>query len=182
MYKRQLGSVRLVVNAQTGVIVQRMDYDEWGRVIQDTNPGFQPFGFAGGMYDADTGLVRFGARDYDPETGRWTARDPILFKSGQENLYVYCRNDPVNFVDPAGLDGMDTAGSVLGEAGAIEGTEVCLGGTVLLLILAPETGGASLLLVPFTLGGACAGGWLAHELWPGGGGTGTGGAGTGSGK
>jgi len=177
-----LGSVRLVVNAQTGMIVQRMDYDEWGRVIQDTNPGFQPFGFAGGMYDADTGLVRFGARDYDPETGRWTARDPILFKSGQENLYVYCRNDPVNFVDPAGLDGMDTAGSVLGEAGAIEGTEVCLGGTVLLLILAPETGGASLLLVPFTLGGACAGGWLAHELWPGGGGTGTGGAGTGSGK
>jgi len=98
-----LGSVRLVVNAQTGEIVQRMDYDEWGRVTQDTNPGFQPFGFAGGLYDADTGLVRFGARDYDPEIGRWTARDPILFKGGRENLYVYCGNNPVNFRDPFGL-------------------------------------------------------------------------------
>ena len=37
--------------------------------LRDTNPGFQPFGFAGGMYDAATGLVRFGARDYDAETG-----------------------------------------------------------------------------------------------------------------
>jgi len=52
-----------------------MDYDEWGRAVLDTNPGFQPFGFAGGLHDRDTGLVRFGARDYDPETGRWTAKD-----------------------------------------------------------------------------------------------------------
>ena len=42
-----LGSVRLVVNAATGEVVQRMDYDAFGRVLQDTNPGFQPFGFAG---------------------------------------------------------------------------------------------------------------------------------------
>jgi len=35
-----------------------------------TSTGFQPFGFAGGLYDRDTNLVRFGARDYDPETGR----------------------------------------------------------------------------------------------------------------
>jgi uncharacterized protein RhaS with RHS repeats len=72
-----LGSPRLVVNTADGTVAQRMDYDEWGRVIQDTNPGFQPFGYAGGLYDRDTGLVRFGARDYDPETGRWTAKDPI---------------------------------------------------------------------------------------------------------
>ncbi len=45
----------------------RLDYDEFGRVLLDTNPGFQPFGFAGGHYDPDTQLVRFGARDYDPE-------------------------------------------------------------------------------------------------------------------
>ncbi len=60
-----LGSVRLVVNADTGAIEQRIDYDPWGVVTQDTNPGFQPFGYAGGLYDPDTGLVRFGARDYD---------------------------------------------------------------------------------------------------------------------
>ena len=46
-----LGSVRLVVDAQSGAIAQRLDYDEFGRVLQDTNPGFQPFGFAGGLYE-----------------------------------------------------------------------------------------------------------------------------------
>ncbi|MBF0154083.1 MAG: RHS repeat-associated core domain-containing protein, partial [Magnetococcales bacterium] len=99
-----LGSVRLVVNISDGSIVQQMDYDEYGRVTQDTNPGFQPFGFAGGLYDHDTGLVRFGARDYDPFTGRWTAKDPIRFNGGDTNLYGYVLGDPVNRVDPIGLE------------------------------------------------------------------------------
>ncbi len=97
-----LGSPRLVVNASTGAVAQRIDYDEWGVMLADTNPGFQPFGFAGGLYDRDTGLVRFGARDYAPQTGRWTNKDPIRFGGGW-NLYAYAENDPVNLTDPAGL-------------------------------------------------------------------------------
>ncbi len=97
-----LGSVRMVVNTATGAIAQEMDYDEFGSVVRNTSPGFQPFGFAGGLYDSHTGLVRFGARDYDPTTGRWTAKDPILFAGGQGNLYVYVGNDPVNWVDRSG--------------------------------------------------------------------------------
>lgn len=50
--------------AKTGSVVQRMDYNEWGKVLLDTNPWFQGFGFAGGLYDQDTQLVKFGARDY----------------------------------------------------------------------------------------------------------------------
>ncbi len=46
-----LGSPRLVVNIATGAVAQRIDYDEFGRVLVDTKPGFQPFGFAGGIYD-----------------------------------------------------------------------------------------------------------------------------------
>ena len=57
-----LGSPRLVIDTDTDEVVQRVDYDEFGNVLSDTNPGFQPFGFAGGLYDGDTGLVRFGAR------------------------------------------------------------------------------------------------------------------------
>jgi RHS repeat-associated protein len=97
-----LGSPRLVVNAATGQIVQRIDYDAFGNVVSDTNPGFQPFGFAGGLYDQHTGLVRFGARDYDAEIGRWTARDPIGLAAGS-NVYTYVEGDPVNKLDPEGM-------------------------------------------------------------------------------
>lgn len=97
-----LGSPRLVVDATTGVVAQRLDYDELGRVVGDSNPGFQPFGFAGGLHDPDTGLIRFGMRDYDPEAGRWTARDPLGFAGRDTNLYAYAHGDPVNFVDPDG--------------------------------------------------------------------------------
>lgn len=97
-----LGSVRMVVDTATGEVVQRIDYDAFGWVIQDTNPGFQPYGFAGGIYDHDTKLTRFGARDYDALTGRWTAKDPILFEGGDSNLFAYVENDPVASIDPDG--------------------------------------------------------------------------------
>jgi RHS repeat-associated protein len=100
--KDHLGSPRLVVDAATGAIAQRIDYDEWGLVTSDTSPGFQPFGFGGGLWDRDTNLVRFGARDYDPTTGRWTSKDPIRFDGGL-NLYGYVATDPVNRIDPLGL-------------------------------------------------------------------------------
>ena len=81
-----LSSPRLVVNVETGEVVQRMEHDEWGNVLVDTNPGFQPFGFAGGLWDRETGSVRFGARDYDAKAGRWTAKDPIGFGGGRTRI------------------------------------------------------------------------------------------------
>jgi RHS repeat-associated protein len=93
----------LVVDVATGAIVQELGYDAWGRVLVDTAPGTQPFGFAGGLYDAETGLVRFGVRDYDAEVGRWTAKDPVEFQD-TANLYEYVRSNPVNLFDPSGED------------------------------------------------------------------------------
>ncbi len=97
------GSVRLVVDAGTGQVMQALRYSPWGRVIGDTDPGFQPFGYAGGLDDRRTGLERFGVRDYDPATGRWIEPDPILFAGGGTNLYAYTDDDPVDEVDPSGL-------------------------------------------------------------------------------
>ncbi len=111
-----LGSPRLIVNATTKEVVQRIDYDEFGRVLNDTNPGFQPFGFAGGIYDTDTKFVRFGARDYDARVGRWTAKDPIRFRGGDANLYGYVVSDPVNGIDPAGLFNPAKAISAFGNS------------------------------------------------------------------
>ncbi|MBT3053448.1 MAG: hypothetical protein KME69_01095 [Candidatus Thiodiazotropha sp. (ex Codakia orbicularis)] len=110
-----LGSPRLVVNTETDEVAQRIDYDAWGNVIQDTNPGFQPFGFAGGIYDLHTQFIRFGARDYDPEVGRWTIKDPIRFEGNDTNLFGYALNDPSNMQDITGEASL--FGAVLVAAG-----------------------------------------------------------------
>lgn len=77
------------------------------------------------MQDSDTGLIRFGFRDYDPSVGRWTARDPIGL-SGGDNVYGYVQNDPVRLIDPSGLlgtfgalTGQVTAPGVSGNAGIV---------------------------------------------------------------
>ena len=99
----QVGSPKLITD-ENGNTVKQLNYDSFGIVISDSNPEFKiPFGFAGGLQDNDTGLIRFGYRDYDPETGRWTARDPIGFAGGDTNLYGYVLGDPINWIDPTGL-------------------------------------------------------------------------------
>lgn len=48
-------------------------------------------------------LVRFGARDYSADIGRWIARDPIRLESGDENWFSFVEGDPINRIDPLGL-------------------------------------------------------------------------------
>ncbi len=60
-----LGSVRVVVRMSDGEVVERTDDDAWGEIVSGV-----PIGFAGGLHDRVTGLVHFGAREYDPATGR----------------------------------------------------------------------------------------------------------------
>ncbi len=100
----QVGSLRVVTD-EAGAVLKRLTHDSFGNVMEDSNPALQvPLGFAGGLADSDTGLTLFGARDYDPTLGRWIAKDPIGFAGGDANLYGYCLGDPVNLVDPSGLD------------------------------------------------------------------------------
>jgi RHS repeat-associated protein len=96
-----LGSPVAVIHAGSGEVVQEFSYDAFG-VSETFGEVLIPFGFAGGLVDGDTGLVRFGARDYDPQTGRWTQMDPIRFAGGDPNLYGYVMSDPVNWIDPEG--------------------------------------------------------------------------------
>ncbi len=115
----QLGSVRRIVHVASysggigdegGVLTEgtgetwfEARYSPFGVIEEETaRAGFdQPFRFAGGHWDAETQLIRFGARDYDPEVGRWTSKDPIRFDGGV-NLYAYANNAPHMYVDPNG--------------------------------------------------------------------------------
>ena len=99
-----LGSPRLVVNALTGAVMQRADYDEWGGILWDTNPGLQAFGFGGGLLDLQSSVLRFGFRNYDPKSARWLRKDPILFAGGDSNIFAALSGDPVGNSDPWGLD------------------------------------------------------------------------------
>ncbi|MGD9044407.1 MAG: Ig-like domain-containing protein [Desulfobacterales bacterium] len=102
----QVGSLRVVADSG-GNVIKRIDYDSFGNIIAETNEDLMiPIGFAGGLYDRDTGLLRFGYRDYDPDVGRWTAKDPILFAGGDTDLYGYVLNDPINLIDSEGLAGI----------------------------------------------------------------------------
>ncbi|WFS64220.1 RHS repeat-associated core domain-containing protein [Pseudodesulfovibrio thermohalotolerans] len=120
LYYDQVGSLRVVADSH-GNVIKEVLYDPFGGIIEDTNPDFRiPIGFAGGLHDRDLGFVRFGWRDYDVNTGRWTAPDPIGDKGGDPDWYGYCLDDPVNGNDPLGLEGgfwsgMKSIGTGLGQ-------------------------------------------------------------------
>jgi RHS repeat-associated protein len=99
----QIGSLRTVADV-SGNVVKKIDYDVFGNIIADSDEGLTvPLGFAGGLQDRDTGLIKFGSRDYDPDIGRWTARNPIFFAGGDTDIHGYVLNDPINSIDPLGL-------------------------------------------------------------------------------
>jgi RHS repeat-associated protein len=82
-----------------------INYDAWGNVTLDTNPEFVAMGYARGVRDAATELVRFGGRGYEPSVGRWTYKDPIGFADGS-NLFAYVGNRPSDLSDSPGLGGV----------------------------------------------------------------------------
>jgi RHS repeat-associated protein len=99
----QVGSLRVVAD-HSGNVIKEVLYDLFGGIIEDTNPDLRiPIGFAGGLHDHDLGFVRFGWRDYDTFTSRWTTSDPIGDAGGDPDWYGYCLDDPVNGIDPLGL-------------------------------------------------------------------------------
>jgi RHS repeat-associated protein len=103
LFHNQAGSPRVVAGLD-GNVIKEVLCDPFGGIAEDTNPSLRlPLGFAGGLHDRDLGFVRFGWRDYDVKTGRWTAPDPIGDKGGDSDWYGYCLDDPVNGVDPLGL-------------------------------------------------------------------------------
>jgi len=89
---------------KTKVVVSNF-YDPFGTSTSKTEAVSNPWQFASGYLDANTGLYKFGERYYDPQVGRWTQKDPVAGSIGNVNStnpYVYADNLPNMLVDPSG--------------------------------------------------------------------------------
>jgi RHS repeat-associated protein len=96
----RLGSVR-VLSDEVGDIVQEYFYDAFGNLVSSSGSLEQPYQFVGEQYyytEPIFNLLLLGQRWYDPEIGRFISRDPVE----DVNLYLYVKNNPVNYIDPSG--------------------------------------------------------------------------------
>jgi RHS repeat-associated protein len=88
---------------ERGEIVWQADYMPFGEAVISVESVTNNLRFPGQYYDEETGLHYNYFRYYNPTIGRYMTPDPIGFAGGI-NLYAYCLNDPLNWIDPSGLN------------------------------------------------------------------------------
>ena len=106
------GDVVGLFDNNLNVVVEYI-YDSWGNVLSITGSlantlgQDNPFRYRGYYFDSDTGLYYLNSRYYDANTGRFINADGLV-QTGQglldKNMFAYCMNNPVNFLDPYGTD------------------------------------------------------------------------------
>ena len=106
-HRDHLGST-MSVSDKAGNTIQQVEYTPWGEVFVERrfgSSGYEsPYLFNGKELDEETGLYYYGARYYDPKLSVWYSVDPLALKHHNLTGYVYCRNNPLNFIDLMGLD------------------------------------------------------------------------------
>jgi RHS repeat-associated protein len=102
-HKDGLGSVTALTNP-SGSVVKRYRYRAFGEIYSEPGSVVQPYTFTAREKDPETGLYYYRARYYDPKAGRFISKDPIGFAGGDANLFKYAQNNPINRIDPSGLD------------------------------------------------------------------------------
>lgn len=119
-----LGSRKLTTDSTgTPINESNLNYSAFGGLLSGNSDNYN---FTGKQLDANTGLVYFNARYYDPVIGRFITEDPV--KDGL-NWYIFCDNNPLRFIDPDGLmsqeqyDSAKGRAELYGSSGAVEDFE-----------------------------------------------------------
>lgn len=104
------GNIVCLIDPESGELVELYHYSAFGETQIYDGKGFSlsesalgnPWTFASGRLDSETGLMLFRHRYYNPQLGRWLTPDPLDFADGP-NLYAYVHNRPLILADPYGL-------------------------------------------------------------------------------
>lgn len=130
IYRKDVqGNIIAILNS-SGVVVVKYEYDAWGNhgieVLDstcETLANLNPFRYRSYYYDTETELYFLKTRYYDPEIGRFMSIDGIRYLSQKTinglNLYGYCGNNPVMYVDYDGCFAALAIGALIVFGGAI---------------------------------------------------------------
>ena len=156
-YEKNLQGDIVAVYNEAGTKLVSYTYDAWGSFSRNyhnggssTVAGNNPFLYRGYYYDKDLQLYYLNARYYDPAVGRFINADSALYHSilGY-NMYAYCRNNPVNFVDYSG-ESPETIATFFGWLWAIAVAEPTPAGEIVAGVI--TAGGAIVIGVAVYLG------------------------------
>ena len=106
------GDIVAILDANDNTVVQ-YTYDIWGKLVSitgslaDTVGAINPLRYRGYYYDTETELYYLQSRYYSPDLMRFISQDDVKLSNAQgeplgSNLYAYCLNNPVNYIDPYG--------------------------------------------------------------------------------
>ena len=105
-----LGTVTDLTDS-AGMTAKSYAYDAYGNTLESPGTLEQPYTYTGREFDAESGLLYYRARYYDPVIGRFLSKDPFGLENGP-NAYMYGFNSPVSFFDPLGLTTWPACGPI----------------------------------------------------------------------
>ncbi|MCL2425568.1 MAG: DUF6531 domain-containing protein [Oscillospiraceae bacterium] len=156
----QGGPARLV---HDGGNIDAYSYDEFGNTLHGTTSMSQPFGFTGYQHDPIAGTWFAQSREYDAQTGRFTAKDLNRYmnqgKVQSLNLYNYCYGNPVRYVDPLGFDLEDHLNTLFPDsdfsqnAGSNDAVQISIDGNVVTIDVFVDFRGDVDVMIPNSSGG-----------------------------
>jgi RHS repeat-associated protein len=131
-----LGSIVMLTDS-AGSVVRSYIYDSFGNVVQQTGSLANSYTYTARELDAESGLFYYRARYYDPKTGRFLQKDPII-PIKRMNWYVYVENNPINLTDPSGRDVCEFITRLVCEVACVVVCECLEGGLSCALVCAGQ--------------------------------------------